>query len=761
MANIQPRQIWADPNPTQGPRCIAFDLPSNGLVVLNASTTITLSQDAVYQPICTPIETSMGNANATLPVVELGDPFEASTVPQMFVLGCMMVFAWSLFIILIITPRSAFAINGPGGGHLGAHGIRNNAPGATMVVGVGGRPLLQKFATATVGISLIIAAVNSFKVIRDQYEQGFEDAEAITNQVVASYEMRIIRVVSTTMLWLAQVQTLIRLFPRHREKIIIKWSGFGLIVLDTLFAILNNFVAGGGEGPGTDRPRRFTEAVPALAYLFELALGLLYAAWVIYFSLVKRRFAFFHPKMRNICLVALLSIISISIPVVFFVMDIAQQDLGGWGDYIRLVGAAAASVVVWEWVERIESLEREERKDGILGREIFDGDEMLQTTRSVEVRWPYSRSIHKSYYSRANGWGSGGFGKGESVFSPNFSQSTSAELSARRSDAAHRSRGSRTAIRQNAHSSLGRPIRDHNQVGPSLHPTLSPISRSDTASANSTVYAVVHYPISPSSTPAQQDRVEPVATAVQFAPETISRSQALFQNPSSANGSSSGALPTTTQALTTRLQSIPNPFKRRRRSPPLEVSRSAVDAAGAPSAARWATTRRPKNLFRLRRQQPLLPSELPLVVVPAQSRGRVWSPPADAGDTTHRLGSSNPLSGPTTIPSILRNAANGIADRSNIEAARNVPTQQVNESPPRHPPHPGREESTLHTTNINIQPGQNSSENTTTSERSCSSEQMSSRISTLSPVEEHPSPELGATAHPLHATPDGGDRSPS
>jgi len=68
---------------------------------------------------------------------------------------------------------------------------------------------------------------------------------------------------------------------------------------------------------------------------------------------------------------------------VFFVLDISKPDVAGWGDYVRWVGAAAASVVVWEWVERIEALERNDKKDGVLGREIFDGDEMLEVRRRL------------------------------------------------------------------------------------------------------------------------------------------------------------------------------------------------------------------------------------------------------------------------------------------------------------------------------------------------------------------------------------------
>ncbi|KAL8690340.1 MAG: hypothetical protein Q9218_004198 [Villophora microphyllina] len=390
--NLQPRQIWADPTSTSTslPRhCTPVRLPSGGFLAIGEGNTITLTQEAVFQPLCT----SNPEFNVTPPsldsaVFDAKDPFYASTLPQMYAIAAVTVVSYLLVIIIFITPRTFFVGgSGGGGGFLGQRGMISGASGSTSVIGVGGRPWLQKVAALTVAISLTIASVDTFQEAERQYDSDYSDAKALTNEVTNSLELQIVRVVSDTFLWLAQAQTLIRLFPRHKEKVIIKWAGFVLIALDTVFSILNNFVSGSSR----NAPRRYQDAVPALSYLFTFCLSLIYAAWIIYYSLSKRRYAFVHPKMRNICLVALLSYVAILIPVVFFILDISIYDVAGWGNYVRWVGAAAASVVVWEWVERIEALERDERKDGILGREIFDGDEMLEVTPSSAVTWSNTR----------------------------------------------------------------------------------------------------------------------------------------------------------------------------------------------------------------------------------------------------------------------------------------------------------------------------------------------------------------------------------
>lgn len=386
------RQIWATPTPTTTalPRhCTPFKLPVGGLLTVGNDSVITLTREAIFQPVCSgqpaPQPISVEELALATSVIGAEEPFYASTSPLIYAIAAATIVSYMLVIILFITPRRY--IVGEASGFLGQRSMMRGGGGGSTVIGVGSRPLLQKIAALTVAISLTIATADTFKVANKQYQDGYADAAALTEAVVEGLEIRVVRVISDTCLWLAQVQTLIRLFTRHKEKVMIKWIGFALILFDTTFSILNYFVVGHGR----TRARRFVDAIPALNYLFELALSLLYAAWVIYYSLCKRRYAFFHPKMRNIILVAMLALIAVSIPVVFFVVDISHPSVAGWGDYVRWVGAAAASVVVWEWVERIEALERDEKKDGILGREIFAGDEMLEVTPSAEITGSGSR----------------------------------------------------------------------------------------------------------------------------------------------------------------------------------------------------------------------------------------------------------------------------------------------------------------------------------------------------------------------------------
>ncbi|KAJ9207405.1 hypothetical protein DTO164E3_679 [Paecilomyces variotii] len=638
--HVQRRQIWARPTHTSStsiqPSCTPLLLPSNGIIHLNRTYQVTLTENVVFQPICTGDSSANELGNPTA-VIDLRDPFYSSTSPQLYAIGCATVVSYLLVIILFITPRTFF-VGGPGGGanFLGRHGMTYSS--GSSVIGIGGRPWLQKVAALTVAISLTIATADSFAVAEQQYDYGYMDAQSLTDEVIDGLEIRIVRVISSTFLWLAQVQTLIRLFPRHKEKVIIKWAGFALIVLDTIFSILNNFVDKGG----TTRPRLFDDAIPALTYLFELALNLLYAAWVIFYSITKHRFAFFHPKMRNICLVALLSLCAVFIPVVFFVLDISKPDVAGWGEYMRWVGAAAASVVVWEWVERIEALERDERKDGILGREIFDGDEMLEVTPSEEVDWP-RKSEPGPHDGRATG-ASSGWGV---VRGPRHRPlRTRVRLP----------RGQRGHVddpdQQNPASvGVGRAGGTHPSPPPAV---LTPVSRADTTSAASTVYYVRYHPVSSPS---------PVATNAAAAPgeedgprmETIVEAQQQGPYMSQPARNSSTARPTTTLPPSDpRWYSLFNNFKRRRASPPTEVVTAQAEEQGGVGSngvqnpeqsggrnGRRGLIPRVDNLFyRLRDRSgldgPGLDNRLPVTVIPARDRGQqTWSPKGFDDSSVH------------------------------------------------------------------------------------------------------------------------------
>ncbi|KAK4632098.1 Sorting nexin mvp1 [Fulvia fulva] len=700
---IAARQLWTLPTRTQDStpaHCTPFTLPSNGVIQLGDASAITLTNDVVFQPECT------GTTNGeVLFTGHLKDPFYASTIPMVYVISAATVIAWVLVVMLTITPRTSFfgvpTSSQPFGG---GHGIIGGANGGSVgLVGSGSRPWLQKVATIAVAISLTIATADTLEVAERQYYKGYMDAESLRKQVLGSLEIRITRVVSDIFLWLAQVQTLIRLFPRHKEKVLIKWIGFVLIILDTIFSCLNSFLIN-----STVHGRRFLDAIPALSYLFELALGLLYAAWVMYYSLTKRQYAFYHPKMRSILLIAVLGLVSILTPVVFFVTDVSNQDVAGWGDYFRWVGAAAASVVVWEWVDRIEALERDDKKDGILGREIFEGDEMLDVMPTEASPWSESRALRRNFRRRLGGGGDDAGGGNEASAAEHGLSGVGHQF--------HRSRHQQSPQHfplGRAHSSSLQNSSSDHQGQPGLRsntvtfdeqqthrrsrtftgitpppPVVSPVSRSDTTSAASTVY-VVRYDHTVTDVP------QPIRRGLNASRNGNKQSKTGRQNQDNNNEKDiieeeEDARPNRNRE--SRLwNAVPNPFKRKRTSPPQEIQRARAaageDRALTPSAMKnrlGALAAETGERFRDRRFGRNPSIALPVTVIPAQPRGsgRTWSPdehaivgtPAPVLDATANTTTDMPpSSGGTTSTTLTANDQDPTDGRALYSGATPLP----------------------------------------------------------------------------------------
>jgi hypothetical protein len=358
--------------------------------------------------------------------------------------------------------------------------------------------------------------------------------------------------------------------------------------------------------------------------------------------------------MWNMSVISLLSIIAILTPVVFFITDIANYTIAGWGDYFRWVGAAAASVIVWEWVERIEALEREERKDGILGREIYDGDDMLDNSPS-DSKWPSKRKGQPSEKDeKKSGGGQGGFSVFASAHAGRFNEfaqklgrnmTQTPRTEARKKRTIHIPAPPPVMRRSPSTTRGDRNSRAYVRVQtpPPVPVIASPVSRTDTTSADSTVYTVRYHPIS--DTP-----VNPRPAPADGRPgnhEAQPQAQASSQEPQAADPEDpekGGELEPVTSRSKFQWQALGNPFRRKGRTPPKELQRGqvieplAVDdvAANIPPrnynglalADRLGTfaAQQGEKLRSKKKSGSQNETVLPVTIIPAQPRGQTWSP---------------------------------------------------------------------------------------------------------------------------------------
>lgn len=626
--------------------CPTITLPAQGVLSLASDQVITLTSELIFRPLCTHHVHSVpvDDNNTTLDRFNFEEPFYSSVIPQVYVIAAATVLAWVLVVMLVISPRTFYASINLGASPAGRlFGTASTRP--APLIGVGSRPWLQKAAALTVAISLTIATADTFKSAKYHYLFGHLDGNLLRQMVENSLEIRVTRAISNIFVWLAQVQTLIRLFPRHREKILIKWIAFVLVIADTIFSCLNSFYV-----ENHDRPRHFDDAISALNYLFQLAVGLLYAAWVLYYSFTKRRYAFWHANMKNISLIAFLALVSILTPVVFFVTDITIPDIAGWGDYFRWVGAAAASVVVWEWVERIEALERDEKKDGILGREVFDGDDMLGPSTAADM--VYVRRKNDKYVTRGSA-GSGGSSDVASSTTPTTGVQATirkvAHFRRRRHEATKTSSAPLPAVQTISEVSTTNPTPTQVHFNTdAIHPrtAVSPINRADTTSAASTVYVVRHDGI--------DNAPQPVRRRMGATPEPAVISEEPEHHSALADADATPDLNISDHEHHPPWYGVSHRFKRKRTSPPSEVRAVMSSETGESSSIAAKTHEKQSMHQRLgvfaarnapqarRRHVSVDEVELPWIVIPVQPRGAAaWSPDQVAPPVDHQ--SADPI----------------------------------------------------------------------------------------------------------------------
>jgi hypothetical protein len=271
----------------------------------------------------------------------LHDPFYASITPQTFALAGATI-ASAIILILLFLSRTR-------------------------------KPWTQKLAAFSMAVSLVTYMVVSVNMLEQQYIEGRYDADALRG-VNQETVCKVFAFIAAFVIYLAQMQTLMRIFPRKRDKVIIKWTGLCLIALTMIFCALSEFLQPSAPPPDQRSTawQIFMQILPPLNYLFSIALAVIYAACIFYFVFVHRRQAFTVPAGL---ILALLSIGCVLLPIIFFCLDIWATFVVGWGQYIRSIGAIGSAVIVWEWIERVDEAEtKSSGKSGILGRRIFEDE---------------------------------------------------------------------------------------------------------------------------------------------------------------------------------------------------------------------------------------------------------------------------------------------------------------------------------------------------------------------------------------------------
>ncbi len=309
--------------------------------------TILLNRPALFVQNCTDqdtIELLTDMVLSSLSSTVGRDPFHGSVVTIAFAASCAVTIEWLLFILLFISKKR--------------------------------RPFFIQFATLFTAISLTVIVKDFNDVLIRQYYQNYRSTSEMRQQVTDGDTYNTLWIVSTFVLWLAQIQVLIRLHPpgSKANKYIVR-IGIIFAGLNGLFWCLRDFYAGVPFGyPSAGKEL----AINCLTYVTQLSLHICYFGLLFLYSIKKWRFAYH----RRAIPIAAITLSITALPAIFFILSISKGLLSIWSEFCRWVSTSAACVVAWEWINVIEKLESDYQKAGVLGREI--NDETLNDYLSVD-----------------------------------------------------------------------------------------------------------------------------------------------------------------------------------------------------------------------------------------------------------------------------------------------------------------------------------------------------------------------------------------
>lgn len=348
---------------------------SHGIYVIG-STTVTVSPESTNRPVFHPLCIYGRPVAGTVPIHTTGHSvvsnqlnewrdwvtregeFASCVVPVMYTLATSSATCWLVTLVILGFQRR--------------------------------RPLLYKFALVCTSVYLLVVLIRSIDILNQQFCSGYLDSVKLRYLLRTTMSINVLNLAFNTILYLAQVQITMMLFNRQKDKRLVLWLGVLLtIVAQTIWGI-SNF-----------HPASSETSLPAFAYLFQIAMGVLYTGCVLFYAITKHE----STLQPSLLLFSFLAVISAASPIILFIVDIANIWIVEWTDGISWFSAVLSLVTVCEWHERIYRLERHREKNGILGRKLYDDDDSgsnsVQPTDKSKLQPDNPDSTNSSFASQS------------------------------------------------------------------------------------------------------------------------------------------------------------------------------------------------------------------------------------------------------------------------------------------------------------------------------------------------------------------------
>jgi hypothetical protein len=197
-------------------------------------------------------------------------------------------------------------------------------------------------------------------VLRTQVAENLANTNTIQYVITFTTDTIILRSITSFFIWLSWIDLLVQI-NKHTVKRQIIIIGMTLACLSLAFSV--TFLSIYWDTPVVT-PKY--QAIKVIHYIFEFVILLLFTGNVIYYSWLKRKFAY-HRKTMALAIFCLLTLIS---PMVFTAVDLASDAIRTWATYVYTFSKLCVTIAIWEWLHTIRALELRYEKKTVLGRRI-------------------------------------------------------------------------------------------------------------------------------------------------------------------------------------------------------------------------------------------------------------------------------------------------------------------------------------------------------------------------------------------------------
>ncbi|SCU80791.1 LAFA_0C01178g1_1 [Lachancea sp. 'fantastica'] len=233
---------------------------------------------------------------------------------------------------------------------------------------------LLKLGSSLASINLTIFVAKALDVLKDEHiNKGIVSTDEVLDLLSHDTAFTCLDFFVVLICELCQVQIVMRLFSRVREKRLVFFTGIILsIISQVLWAIPSFSKLARNHYMGESYDEDGLILLSPFVYLMRITFSAFFASIIIFNVFIKRQLCLHNQRMT---LLTLITILIIFLQPAFFVADVTNIWVDDLSEIFNTTCYVGSAVIVWQWVDSLLILERKVQAQSVLGRPVYEDDQ--------------------------------------------------------------------------------------------------------------------------------------------------------------------------------------------------------------------------------------------------------------------------------------------------------------------------------------------------------------------------------------------------